>query len=377
MIERYLVRGVRLANATEDTADAVWSWYRAVLEQRTKAAQGALRQLITRLPAAQAAEQAKAGFVDVTTPAGRAARARFFHDAARVYGGWRARMLSELGQSPWPRGALAWEISLGLKRHRPGEFLQRLRQDVGQLAGAMANMFTLLQLHEELDEARRGWRYHPVSARITGRGLPRGHRAHSRTTSIILRGLKGVMADQEKALLENLLRGLDALPRGHANALFDATKGVTLRDALNKVADDFSTNRMSTRQLKLSMQTHLRAMVRRLAETYGASQGARHYVLIPPVRPADVKQATPSTRARAFLVEDIRKALKRSKGSATSLGVYPGDKVLPLPIPVARLGEARQAAAVMRQEYLDAVAAKKVPTRLSSFARARGVGTGL
>jgi hypothetical protein len=184
--------------------------------------------------------------------------------------------------------------------------------------------------------------------------LPAGHRTHSRTTSIILRGLKGIISDQEKALLENSLRGLDELPAKHANKLYDAATGLTLKSALNAIADEFSTGQMNKSQLKQSIQTHVRAMIRRIsgeAHQQRGVTGIEYFIKIPPTRTQDV--GTSGTKKQAFMVDTGKELIRATKGSGDSLGRHPGDKVIPIPVPTEFMMQIKRAAEKARREYLE------------------------
>jgi hypothetical protein len=105
---------------------------------------------------------------------------------------------------------------------------------------------------------------------------------------------------------------------------------MTLKQALNNVADEFSVGKIDTRQLKLSIQTHIRAMMRRLCEqgSFLANiGGVDHFILIPPTRKSDVE--VKPIPPESF---DIISA-KEFSSTRKSLGEHPGDRLIPIPIP--------------------------------------------
>lgn len=356
----YLKRAMRLVNGVENLCDQYWAIVEKIVDKETERAHLAMRRLIAALP--EHPDPGWKGTIDFRTPAGLKRREKFMQDMRKVYEKWWRGIKSATGFPVQSLRPEPWEVSLGLIQLRPGELLMRLRDEIVRKAHALAHLLDTFPSQGDVFEARVRTRG-VVSARITGRGLKKEHTSHSRATSIILRGLKGIISDQEKALLENALRGLDQLPRNHANKLFDAVTGIPLRDALNAVADDFSTGSMNKRQLKLSIQTHIRAMIRRLAteaEEIGDIPGMMRYVQIPPTRRKDmVGKVSGTSEERVFKILDGPSVVRKGKGSGDSLGLHPGDRTIPLPFPKNYLDKLMAEAVKKRKQYLKARGRKK------------------
>lgn len=362
-VERFIARAQRLVNGVAQDTDDAWDEVSAVVERRTKVAHASLRSLIRSLPPHRDKEMAAQGHVDFASLPGQRRRDQFFRSVRTVFDKWYAGILSDLGMHKWD--ATPWAKSLGLVNYKPGKFLLKTRDEVVRKGHELASLLDSVGVGQttseddvsvyDLLEARRrivvgtgGIR----SSRITGRGLPRGHRTHSRTTSIVLRGLKGIIHDQEKALIENTLRGLDLLPRNQANQLYDAATGLTLRDALNAVADQFSVGEMSKQQLRLSIQTHIRAMVRRIAGESSRLRditGVEDFMLMIPLRGRDIKKLTQSQVDRAFDVVRADEYIRATRGSGDSLGRNPGDTSIPIPLPASLRAGALFAGRRMRE----------------------------
>ena len=356
---RFLDRCERLVNGLENTCDQYWLEFNRILDDATRRANRAMQRLITALPAAADPRLAQQGYVHFQGTQGVANRIRFFKDVAKIYAAWHRNILGDVEQPHYTRGHPAWEVSLGLFDHNAGMFLLKLRDEVIRDALELGRTLSLLDTdspeesadsYSTFDEAYRRTRSHGlVSARLTGRGLPPGPRNHSRTTSIILRGLKGVVKDQEKALLENFMRGLDKLPRDHANKLYDATTGTPLRKELEKIADAFSTEQIDKRQLKLSVQTHIRAMVRRLsgeAYLHGKHLKTSNFILVPATRAKD------KFSKEAYQIFSLPQYARKAKGGGMSLGRHPGDKLIPIPVPDHVYDKLKVEAAKRRSEYI-------------------------
>lgn len=311
----------KAVNGVESLADEAWAHVQKVVERHTKIAHDQIKSLVRRLP------QDTQGYVDFKSVTGIHRRNQFFHATRKVYDQWHTDIRRELGFPAW-NGLKPWEKSLGQVPTPSGSFIQRIRHSVIRKAHA------LVSAPEELAEA------HLVSARISGRGLPRYRGIHSRTTSIILRGLKGIVRDQEKSMVENVLRGLDLLPRNHANKLYDASTGLTLKSALDAVADQFSVGEMDQNQLKLSIQTHIRAMARRIAGEAHVP-GAKKWLMVPPTRAKDFDQPWSDVKVeQAFSLLEPIGHLQITLGSGDSLGRHPGDKLIPVAVedkPAVRL----------------------------------------
>ena len=359
--ELWIRRAMRAVNGLETVCDSAWTEFDGVLDSHTRAANRKLRGLIANLPGHSDPGLRSKGYIDFATPAGTRQRARFFKDAKKIYDAWHDGIASDMDIQHFDWKADPWDKSLGLSYHRGGKWLMLLRDEIvrksNELASLLDHFKECLEFVAPIFEATK-----PVkstggvlSARITGRGLPAHHKTHSRTTSIILRGLKGVIRDQEKSMLENVFRGMDQLPRDHANKLYDSSTGLTLRDALNAVADDFSTGQMNKRQLKLSVQTHIRAMMRRVAgesEQFKAITGVKSYLKIPATMKKDLMRITPREAKEAFTIVKFKDQLYATKGSADSLGAWPGDKSQLIPIPPGSEERIANAAQAMRRSYL-------------------------
>jgi hypothetical protein len=373
--ERFLKSAQLIVNGSENLADQTWFEFETALDKRTQKANMALKILIARLPSHTDEKLGLQGFVDFNSAQGQRRQIQFMRDVAKVYGSWQRGILGDLDIKRWAPGEPAWEKSLGLHDHTGGLFLLKLRDEVVRKGHQIASLLDLAdEKPEELDlsglsviesinailEAKHRRIITTggvLSARLTGRGLPQSSTAHSRRTSIILRGLKGIISDQEKAMLENTLRGLDELPTKHANKLYDAATGLTLKSALNAVADEFSTGQMNKRQLKLSIQTHIRAMLRRIAgeafQQHGET-GVAEFIRIPPNRKKDrVKKITPETQKLAFTLDTGKELIRKTKGAGDSLGRHPGDKFIPMPVPTSLMWQIKRAAEKARREFLE------------------------
>lgn len=357
----FLERAERLVNGLESVADAAWAFTRRVVDKHTGVTHKELRLLIARLPAHPNKDLAEAGFVQFGGPAGRVSREKFLSAVSKILARWQNGIIKDLGMV-FPN-ARSFDISLGLFQYRAGGFLLSLRDEVIRLAIRSGNLLGL-HVSESIEEGIRKGRAKKaktaglISARITGRGLPRNHRSHSRTTTIILRALKGIMDDQEKALLENVLRGLDEMPRKAGNDFYDATSGDTLRDALNELADRFSTKKLSKKRLLLSVQTHIRAMLRRLMmdhDVLAEIPGAIRFVQVPPTRDGDFETATETEVARAYEVEDLPALQRKNKGAAHSLGLFPGDRIVPIPIPESFFEKVKRVTRETQRAYVEKV----------------------
>lgn len=346
---QFIERSMRLVNGLENVVDNAWRLTERILNKHTELAHKKMKKLIQKLPAHSNPDLASQGFVDFKSGIGIRAQNRFKRELSLIYREWRRNIIRDLGMPDLNQEMDSWDISLGRFDHRGGRFLQRIRDEVIRKAH---QMMSILDPHveESVLEAReiKVKNLGMISARITGRGLPKGSTSHSRSTSIILRGLKDVIKDQEKAMLENALRGLDQLPRNHANNLYDAMTGLTLRDSLNAIADQFSVGEMSKKQLKLSIQTHIRAMMRRIAgETANqkSKKALQYFIQVPATREKDLKKGLSKTALeRALEITSVDKLLSSSNSSGDSLGLFPGDKTLPIPIPDSLIDAAREAA---------------------------------
>lgn len=351
---QFLTNATRLVNGLENVVDDAWRQARQHVERHTSKAHSQMRLLIASLPPHPRKDMADVGYVDNVTHHGRAKMLAFRRAMAKIYNTWHQGIRRDLGL-PQP-SKRSWEISLGHLPHRGSRYLMRLRDEVvrkGHQLATLLDQVPVSEARERVVKTTGGVK----SARITGRGLPAGATSHSRTTSIILRGLKGVIEDQEKAMLENVLRGIDQLPRNHANKLYDATTGLTLRDALNAVADEFSVGEMDQRQLKLSIQTHIRAMMRRIAgaaHEAGDVTDVEDYVMVPPTRRLDITRAKRGrgSQSLAFTTMTGPELLRTTKGSGDSLGRYAGDQLQPVPVPKAFFDDVKKAAEIARRSYL-------------------------
>lgn len=307
-----LARICATVNGVESLADEAWTYVQNTVERHTQIAHDKLKAIVRRLP------QDSQGYVDFKSVVGQHHRNKFFREAKKVYDEWHQGIRLALGIPAW-NDKKPWEKSLGQVPTPSGSFLKRVRHSVIRKAHALIDTHNVAEAHL-------------VSARISGRGMPKYRGIHSRTTSILLRGLKGIVRDQEKSMIENVLRGLDLLPRNHANKLYDAATGLTLKSALDAVADQFSVGEMDQRQLKLSVQTHIRAMVRRIAGEAHVP-GAKKWLMVPPTRKKDFAQPWSDVKVeQAFSVIEPIGHLTLTQGSGDSLGRHPGDQLIPVAV---------------------------------------------
>ena len=336
--DKYVARAMTLVNGFESFVERSWGEFDTELDAATTEANMQMHRLINSLDTSKR----DPGFIDFSTVKGRQRKLTFLNKLNAVYSKWRNRLGKFVGSV---EGADPWKISLGLIKYKPSLYLLRSRDEVIRYAFWMGSILDDFYSVGALSEARstkkkaknRTKRVKTagiISARLTGRGLRKKRGAHSRGTSIILGGLKGIITDQEKAKLENTLRGLDQLPRSHANKMFDAVTGKTLKQKLNEIADEFSTGKMNKRQLKLSMETHFRAMLRRIATQAEDEGDLFRYLQVPPTRKKDKKKKpSKSTKDRALRTTSFKELMGDTKNSGDSLGKFPGDKVIPIPFP--------------------------------------------
>jgi hypothetical protein len=350
---RFIDKAKLLVNGLENVVDETWSHFQSVLDRQTALAHQALLRLVAGLPS-------KEGYIDFRSLVGIRRRNQFLRSVAKVYANWQNGVLGTLNIGRWARGTPSWERSLGLHPHTGGQFLQRVRDMVVRRAHHVAHVadhFERNETSESLEEAKAPTPKIKAGVKVLSKkGMSKITKGHSKSTSTILKGLKSVINDQEKALLENVLRGMDELPRKHANQLYDSATGLVLKDALKAVADQFSIGEMSKKQLKLSVQTHIRAMVRRVAAESAHLQNIKgvkeyiHFVQVPATRKNDKPSA--SVLDRAFEIVTHRLLEKGSKGSGDSLGAYPGDKVIAVPFPSNFFDDVKKASKAAREEYL-------------------------
>jgi len=252
--QNFVIRSLRLVNGLENAVDKAWTDFRTIFRFETDKAHRKMKKLIRDLPDEERIEKVseeitervgekstekvskdtfvktKTGFIDFSTLAGQARRLKFFRDMNNIYKEWNTNIRNQVG-SVTP-GAKLQEVSLGLKNFKAGPLMMQWRDEIVRKANEVVSLLDDFEKDEDdvkpireslLEAFKRRKRVRTtggvISARLTGRGLPKRSKSHSRATSIILRGLKDVMSDQEKALLENTLRGLDQLPRKHANQL--------------------------------------------------------------------------------------------------------------------------------------------------------------
>jgi hypothetical protein len=396
----FLSDAQKTVNSIEDFCDQIWADYQEALHQQTNRAHDAMRQLIADLPVHSNPARARHGEINFTGTHGLARRNRFFRDMAKVYANWEAGIFGDLDIMKWDRGTPAWEKSLGLLAHRAGHFQQRIRGRVAQLAHELVGVHD--SVRESIAEermpsagammAKAGIRGFGQLARLPQAGahqVLRGELSRSQAgkltpfrvggaQALVQRGAeelparpgvaaatKAALQDQEKAWLENVLRGAEELARRHANEVFDAATGTTFRDTLNGVVDKFDSGALSERQQLLSVQTHIRAMIRRIA-TSGEFKGAigkqsRYFVQLPATRPQDLQAPPNSVIARAFTVVTQPELVKSAGGLGDSLGAFAGDKMQPIPIPPNAVNAVRAAAEVERQRWLKAIGRPEVP----------------
>lgn len=368
--EEVLNRMMNAVNGVSITANDSWKFFEAILDKHTRLSNKKMKVLIKQLP------ETEDGFVDFKNIAGKRRRVNFFRRMKKIYDEWHLGIVRDSGIYIPSKKSKSWDISLGLIKFKTGDILFRIRDEVirrvNELISTLDDQDLMSELIEESVRSNKKRKKTKttggvISARITGRGLTKKHKSHSRTTQIILRGLKGVIGDQEKALLENTLRGLDALPRSHANMMFDAASGLTLKEALNKVADDFSTNKINKNQLRMSIQTHIRAMVRRVAtESAELSDitGVEHFAMIPSTRKEDLdREVSDQTQKDGFTILTKKELSKKSKGSGNSLGSHPGDKIIPVPIKKSKLFLFQKALGKARKKWLGKISKKKISRR--------------
>jgi hypothetical protein len=110
---------------------------------------------------------------------------------------------------------------------------------------------------------------------------------------------------------------------------------------------------MNKKQLKLSIQTHIRAMLRRIAgeafQQHGET-GVADFIRIPPTRKQD--KATEGLRSLAYTLDTGKELIRSTRGSGDSLGRHPGDKVIPIPVPMRLMMQIKRAAEAARAAYL-------------------------
>lgn len=355
-------------NGIEAMVEKYWNLVDDIVLYYTQKSVVKMKQAVNEIPDPINKRLADLGYIDFTTTVGKRAQLSFFRKMSRIYDRWHTFILQDLGMAGF-RGTKPWDKSLGLFDPQVSQFSLWVRKDVADKALKLGEILTKLNENSEVVAEAIGDKLKQfkktigvkrsstkglVSARLSGKGLRRKRGAHSRTTSIILGGLKGVVQDQEKALWENTLRGLDLLPRNHANKMYDAATGITLRDALNTIADEFSTGNINTSQLKLSIQTHIRAMMRRIASDVGVKQKDALFIQVPPTRQKDViKQGRSSTVTKnAYLPKTMVDIQDETQGSGNSLGRNPGDVLQIFPIPKKLESLATRVAKKLRKQHL-------------------------
>ena len=359
---QWLDKAQMLVDELSDASDDVWRQFESVVDRAANWAHGRMVRLIGSLPEHTDPSLQKMGFVDFSSTVGRQRQRWFLRQLSKIYHAFGLEIHAAMGHRPWPNSA-PWDRSLGLVQHSvPRTSLLQTYRDYSErfLQGLQAlyhsNTMTEELHSQDLVVARRlgfvelvegkKWRLPKIKAG----GIRRGLRD----------ALKG-STDQEKAFLENVLRGLDDLRSKHANRIFDAGTGNVHKKTLLDIANDYKAGNLSKNQMKLSVQTHLRAMARRQAGWFFENmRDAEVFVQVPPGHP---RHSTPSVRERAYQMLSPSKVARNQSGSHDSLGAFPGDRVVSLPL-------TRNMARALRQELEKRVEAyqKKVDA-----ARARAI----
>ena len=332
--EMWMDRAQTFVDNLSEVSDYLWKQFEVVVDRACSRAYDKMIKVISELPNHPNPTYAKMGMVDFSSLLGKRNQRRFAIAMSKIYKSWGDEIYAAMGLTQRPMNFHPWERSLGLVKHpihRTSIIYSMRRYSVFLLQ-------RLQQLYspEELTEVSEAvWR------------LPRIKKGGVRQS---LRGALEGTQDQEKAFLENTLRGLDDLRTKHANRIFDAGTGLVHKQALLDIAKDFKAGNISKKQMQLSVQTHLRAMARRESGWFFKSmKKAKAFVQIPPSK---IIFATESVRERAYKLAPASQLLKASQGSADSLGFFPGDRVVALPATPAMIERLKGLWEKRRAQYM-------------------------
>ena len=361
----FFERAEALVNLTENLSDLALDQYRDILNNASRRASMRMESLVKSLPHATGPDKALLDQIDTDTPAGKRKRKLFLKAMAAIYRDWRKEISSAAGVSRWGEKRPLWDRALGTApRKRAPSFIVRYRTALEQLSQLLRGVPALLE--NGFTEAAPGTARFETRAARKKYGISFRPRARSFEIETDDRELVVAARDEGRdsgvntrdsvesvtdAWLENILKGIDETARKHANDVMETATGVVSRGQLNGLASRFTAD-ADNRQQALSIQTHVRAAVRRhVTAKAPAEQMMLH---LPATRPQDIV-SKPNVQARAYKIESVREILEKGGGSADGLGGFPGDQMQLVRVPQSALRTVEAEALRRRERYLTAL----------------------